>query len=61
MISKRQLPNGKQLISKQINKISIKPDQINSEATEIGLNLLSMRLSMKTGVPRSEKHTSNQI
>lgn len=53
--------SGKQWISKPINKILIKPDQISFEVTATGLNLLSMRLSMKIGVPRSEKPILSQI
>ena len=49
--------NGKPLILRQINKLSTKPGQINSEATEIEPNLLNMNVYRKIGAQHSEKHT----
>ena len=54
---KRPQINGKLLISRQINKLSIKPGQINSEGTEIEPNLLNMNVYRKIGAQHSEKHT----
>jgi len=47
--------NGKVLTSRQINRLSTRLDQFNSEVTETERNMMSTRQFSKSGAQLSEK------